>query len=134
MNINQQVVIKKPRLIMFDLDGTLVDSVPDLAYAVDTMLVELDRPAAGLDKVQRWVGNGAAMLVKRALTGMMVPLEIDESVYQNAYSLFLENYQKINGKQSTLYPGVAKVLTYLRREFPYLALITNKPKQFINMV
>ena len=58
-----------PRLVMFDLDGTLIDSVPDLAAAVDRMLVELGRPPAGLEKVRDWVGNGARALVRRALAG-----------------------------------------------------------------
>ena len=48
---------------MFDLDGTLVDSVPDLASAIDKMLVALGRDEAGVDKVVRWVGNGATALV-----------------------------------------------------------------------
>ncbi|TFZ33784.1 phosphoglycolate phosphatase, partial [Pseudomonas syringae] len=58
---------KLPKLIMFDLDGTLVDSVPDLAVAVDTMLAALGRPIARLESVRSWVGNGAPMLVRRAL-------------------------------------------------------------------
>ena len=58
-----------PRLVMFDLDGTLVDSVPDLAAAVDRMLVQLGRPAAGVERVRDWVGNGARVLVRRALAG-----------------------------------------------------------------
>ena len=58
-----------PRLVMFDLDGTLVDSVPDLAAAVDQMLLGLGRPAAGIERVRDWVGNGARVLVRRALAG-----------------------------------------------------------------
>ena len=53
-----------PRLVMFDLDGTLIDSVPDLAAAVDRMLLELGRPPAGLEAVRHWVGNGAQLTDK----------------------------------------------------------------------
>ena len=53
-----------PRLVMFDLDGTLVDSVPDLAAAVDDMLQQLGRPPAGVERVRQWVGNGALVLVR----------------------------------------------------------------------
>ena len=47
-----------PELIVFDLDGTLVDSAPDLAFSVDAMLATLNRPPAGIDAVRRWIGNG----------------------------------------------------------------------------
>ena len=56
-----------PKLVMFDLDGTLVDSVPDLALAVDKMLLALGRPVAGLHAVREWVGNGVLVLVRRSL-------------------------------------------------------------------
>ncbi|MDU1661652.1 MAG: HAD hydrolase-like protein, partial [Stenotrophomonas maltophilia] len=56
-----------PRLVMFDLDGTLVDSVPDLAAAVDHMLLKLGRKPVGIESVRDWVGNGVQVLVRRAL-------------------------------------------------------------------
>ena len=58
-----------PRLAMFDLDGTLMDSVPDLAAAVDRMLMLLGRQPAGIERVRDWVGNGSRVLVRRALAG-----------------------------------------------------------------
>jgi len=58
---------KLPRLVMFDLDGTLIDSVPDLAAAVDEMLLKLGRKPVGIESVRKWVGNGAQVLVRRAL-------------------------------------------------------------------
>lgn len=115
---------------MFDLDGTLVDSVPDLAFAVDAMLLALGKSVAGENKVRHWVGNGAAMLVKRALSNNMIPAALDESLYQEGYELFLKYYQQVNGTKSQLYPKVAETLIQLRNMFQYLALITNKPEQF----
>ena len=53
--------------VLFDLDGTLIDSVPDLTAAIDEMLESIGKAPAGEVKVNRWVGNGAAALVKRAL-------------------------------------------------------------------
>lgn len=130
MTFLEEINSKKIRLIMFDLDGTLVDSVPDLAFAIDAMLLDMGRPFAGLLKVKRWVGNGAAMLVKRALSDNFIPVELDELVYQEGYALFLKYYQQVNGKRSELYPYVLKTLVQLRETIPYLALITNKPEQF----
>ncbi|MCW8890012.1 MAG: HAD hydrolase-like protein, partial [Sedimenticola sp.] len=65
------VAIKKPSLILFDLDGTLVDSVPDLAYCIDGMMSQIGRPTWGEDRVREWVGNGVERLVKRALIGQL---------------------------------------------------------------
>ncbi len=59
-----------PSLVMFDLDGTLIDSVPDLAAAVDQMLLARDLPVAGIERVRNWVGNGARVLVRRAARRM----------------------------------------------------------------
>lgn len=57
--------------VLFDLDGTLVDSVPDIAIAVDRLMAALDLPARGEAKVRTWVGNGSENLIRRALTDSM---------------------------------------------------------------
>ena len=61
----------EPRAIFFDLDGTLVDSVADMAFAVGKMSTDVGLPAPTTEQVARWVGNGATALVKRTLTGTM---------------------------------------------------------------
>ena len=61
------MTLKKPEMILIDVDGTLVDSVPDLAFCVDEMLKQLDMPARGESRVRHWVGNGVERLVERAL-------------------------------------------------------------------
>ncbi|HAL67990.1 MAG TPA: phosphoglycolate phosphatase [Pseudomonas sp.] len=119
-----------PRLVMFDLDGTLVDSVPDLAAAVDHMLLELGRPAAGLDAVRQWVGNGAQVLVRRALAGDIDHAGVDDALAEQALALFMDAYAESHDL-TVVYPGVQDTLRWLRKRGVEMALITNKPERFV---
>ena len=119
-----------PRLAMFDLDGTLVDSVPDLAVAVDRMLAELGRPPAGSEQVRLWVGNGARVLVRRALAGALVHDGVDDADTERALALFMDAYAD-NHALTRVYPGVIETLDWLREREVALALITNKPARFL---
>ena len=119
-----------PRLVMFDLDGTLVDSVPDLAAAVDRMLLELGRPAAGLDAVRHWVGNGAQVLVRRALAGDIDHAGVDDALAEQALALFMDAYVESHDL-TVVYPGVQDTLRWLRKRGVEMALITNKPERFV---
>ena len=76
-----------PRLVMFDLDGTLLDSVPDLAAAIDRMLLQLGRAPAGVGKVRDWVGNGSRVLVRRALADGLEHARISEEQAALAHQL-----------------------------------------------
>jgi phosphoglycolate phosphatase len=118
------------RAVLFDLDGTLVDSVPDLATAVDAMLAELDREPAGEARVRQWVGNGAQRLVKRALTGAM-DTEPAPDVFEQAFPRFLDHYARHLTDRSQLYGGAREALAALRGEGLALGLVTNKPERYI---
>ncbi len=119
-----------PKLVMFDLDGTLIDSVPDLAVATDQMLVQLGRAPAGMDKVRNWVGNGAPMLVRRALADGFAEQHISAEQEAQALAIFMQVYGTGNSL-TTLYPGALETLQSLKMLGVKLALITNKPEKFI---
>ncbi|MFI8583136.1 Phosphoglycolate phosphatase [Pseudomonas sp. THAF187a] len=119
-----------PRLVMFDLDGTLIDSVPDLAAAVDRMLVEQGRAPAGIEKVRDWVGNGARVLVRRALADGLEHAAVTEAATEEALARFLEIYADCH-ELTALYPGVHELLEALSTAAVELAVVTNKPERFV---
>lgn len=115
-----------PALVMFDLDGTLVDSAPDIAIATDTMLRALGQPEAGEARVRGWVGNGAATLVARALAHA----GLDNGLQAQAMTLWRAAYTLCCTRETRLYPGVRPFLQQLQSAAVPLVLTTNKPVQF----
>lgn len=120
---------RRPSLVLFDLDGTLVDSAPDLAAAVDRMLVALGHPPAGEARVREWIGRGQPMLIKRALTGELWP-EGEPQDFQRAQELYVEFYGEGLAEKSRLYPGVLECLDALRALRIPMACVTNKDSRF----
>ena len=116
-------------MVLIDLDGTLVDSVPDLSVAVDEMQRTLELPERGEARVRNWVGNGVERLVKRALTDDLDG-EPDQALFQRAYPVFKIAYAAVNGEHSRLYPGVEEGLARFREQGFKLGCITNKAAQF----
>lgn len=121
--------IRKPDMILIDVDGTLVDSVPDLAFCVDAMMARLGLPPRGEAQVRNWVGNGVERLVQRALVGALEG-EPEAAEYARAYPIFLELYAGNTSKRSRLYPGVREALDRLREAGYPLGCVTNKAAQF----
>ena len=119
----------QPKLIMIDVDGTLVDSVPDLAFCIDEMMQKLGLQKWGEDKVRHWVGNGVPKLVERALSGELEGRPIKE-VFDVAYPIFLDLYEDNNAQRSYLYDGVREGLDYLKSQGYQLGCVTNKSEQF----
>ncbi len=119
----------KPAMILIDVDGTLVDSVPDLAFCVDAMMQQLAMPPHGEAEVRNWVGNGVERLVRRALVGQLEG-EPDEALFQRAYPLFLDLYAENTSQRSVLYPGVMEGLDYMKSAGYRLGCVTNKAARF----
>lgn len=118
-----------PALVLIDLDGTLVDSVPDLAYCVDQMMTRVERKPWGEKAVRRWVGNGVERLVSRALTGSLDGRPNPEE-YARAYPIFIELYTEQHCQRSVLYPGVREGLGWLHQQGFRLGCVTNKSACF----
>lgn len=116
-------------LVMFDLDGTLVDSVPDLAWCADRTLEDLGLPLVGEDKTRDYVGNGIYVLVKRILT-QQLDGEPEPALYDKALPIFWEYYRNNVSQFSQLYDGVQEALDALKAQGIKLACVTNKAEEF----
>ena len=122
-------MLQKPEMILIDVDGTLVDSVPDLAYCVDEMMLAIGGEPYGEARVRDWVGNGVERLVRRALIGQLEG-EPEDADFERAYPVFLDLYADNTSKRSALYPGVKEGLAYLKAAGYKLGCVTNKAEQF----
>lgn len=123
------MMLRRPKMVLVDLDGTLVDSVPDLAFCVDEMMVALGMPRRGEPSVRQWVGNGVQRLVERALVDDVDGMP-DQALFDRALPIFMALYSENTSRRSHLYDGVIEGLDYLRRSGFRLACVTNKPEQF----
>jgi len=115
------------RAVLVDLDGTLVDSAPDLAAAVNRMLAQLGAPPLPLATVRSFIGRGVARLVQQALATADGLNHVDEA---DALALFERHYTECNGRHSARYPGVLEGLSTLEWLGYPLACVTNKPRPY----
>jgi phosphoglycolate phosphatase len=119
-----------PKMVLIDVDGTLVDSVPDLAFCVDEMMKQLGMPVRGEAAVRQWVGNGVQRLTERALTNNLDGYP-DAELFARAMPIFMELYAENTSKRSRLYDGVVEGLDFLQScKGLKLGCVTNKAEQF----
>lgn len=110
------------RLLIFDLDGTLIDSKLDLAQAVNATRAHMSMPPLENDRIFSYVGNGAPVLIRRALGE-----QASEADVTSALEFFLEYYREHKLDYTTLYPGVKDSLDRLLDAGKRMAILTNKP-------
>ena len=113
--------------VTFDLDGTLLDTIADLAEACRRMLDEIGAPTRSHDEITRFVGKGMAVLVERCLTQTTPP---SPERLQEGIAAFRKHYATVNGMQARIYPGVREGLALWRAHGLKLGVVTNKPAQF----
>ena len=125
-------VVKFPlavKMVLIDLDGTLIHTAPDLADCANRMLADLGRAPAPVETVMTWIGNGVPRLVKRALTGQMMA-EPEAALFEKGLALFQQHYLAHVSDLSRPYPGVLAGLARLQARGFHLACITNKAEAF----
>jgi phosphoglycolate phosphatase len=120
-----------PKLLVFDLDGTLIDSSLDLCNSVNAALLYVDKPILPNDLIASYIGDGAAMLVRRALgdQGDLDSLDPNEALFEKTFHYFLEYYRAHKLDNTRCYQGVIDALTEIRSrnaDLP-MAVLTNKP-------
>ena len=121
-----------PRAVLFDLDGTLIDSAPDIAAAVNELLKGHGLGPLTYEQVISMIGNGTKKLTERAFaatSGPLSPPELDER-----YAEMLVVYGRHLTGATTLLPGAAEMLSALREKETGLGVVTNKPQRFIETI
>jgi phosphoglycolate phosphatase len=114
---------------LIDLDGTMVDTADDFAAGLNGMLAQLDAEETTREEVMGYVGKGSEHLIKSVLAPRFAADDA-QSRFEEALALYQDEYAKINGQHTRLYPGVAEGLAALRDAGVKLACVTNKPHRF----
>ncbi len=121
--------------VLLDLDGTLVDSIPDLAAAANAMRVELGMPPLGLEVLATFVGKGMDNLVRRTLAGALDIHGLPDGdpaqdLFARGRASFRHHYALLNGDMAAVYDGVIDGLRAMQDQGLKLAVVTNKPTEF----
>ena len=125
---------KDKELIIFDFDGTLIDSGPDLAKALNNMLTHYNLEPVTVEQASQYIGNGAKKLVERGLQHRLKPEDITEEFFNEAFEFYFKAYREVSSEKTFLYPGVVETLQYLDKKGYDMTICTNKPFEFIEPI
>jgi len=114
------------KLVIFDLDGTLLNTIDDLADCTNYVLQKYGYPTHEVDAYKYFVGSGVVMLLKRAL-----PEDIPEKVFENIHKDFMHHYEIHKENKTKPYDGMVETLEKLRKKGILLAIATNKPQEML---
>ena len=117
------------KAVVIDLDGTLLNTAPDLAKAAELMMAELGLPAVPMETIKTYIGNGVSRLVKRVLTGDM-QAEPDAALFEKAIAIYHKHYGEHVADLSRPFDGVVEGLQAMKAAGYRVACITNKAEQF----
>ena len=123
-----------PQLFIYDLDGTLIDSVPNISKAINLALQEVFSVEASIDEVRTWVGNGSLKLAARALNYAQEPSNkslVNEKALANLHQRFLHYYGRDIHRPNPVFEGVHELLRLVHKTGTPQAVATNKPQQFV---
>ena len=128
----RETMLSQPiRAVLFDLDGTLIDTLPDLHAAACAMLNDLGRPPLPLESIRAYVGRGIPNLIKRVLANSLHVAEDPNPPPPEAVASYRRHYAHENGRNAKVYPGVLEGLALLRAQGVPLGVVTNKADTFI---
>ncbi|MFZ4709713.1 MAG: HAD hydrolase-like protein, partial [Zwartia sp.] len=116
--------------VLIDLDGTLMDTIPDLANAANTMRHELGLSSLPQAQIATFIGKGAKNLVMRMLTVDADPASISPELFERARESYFRNLHRVNGDQSVMFDGVIPGLELMKSMGLRLAVVTNKATEF----
>jgi phosphoglycolate phosphatase len=117
------------RAAIIDLDGTMLDTVPDFELALNGMRAELALPPIGQETIKPMVGKGSEKLIRDVLSLDLPPGRVTE-LYEQAFASYQRHYLAINGERSEMYQGVKEGLQSLKEQGLRIACVTNKPIAF----
>jgi len=115
------------KAVIFDLDGTLLDTLEDIAISVNYVLKKFDKEPIPINEYRYLVGSGALKLMQDTLPG------IDEKGIKKALNFFEEHYAKQYNKNTKLYKDIGKLLTFLQNRGVKLTILSNKPNSFTKL-